>query len=95
VLSELPIETVVIDTSNYIPMRDNRIEAIEKGKPDSVWVTEKLGRPIAKAWNTIYSGTLKEMDRPAGHPERIAAPVAADRDWDREVTMALNATSVA
>lgn len=79
----------MIDTSNYIPARDDRIDAIENGQPDSVWVTEKVGRPIAKAWNSIYSATLKEMDRPVGHPERVAAPVAADRDRDREVTMAL------
>ena len=88
-LAGVPAETVVIDTSNYIPARDERIEAIENGQADSVWVTERLGRPVAKAWNTIYSGTLKEMRRPAGHPERVAAPVAADRDRDREVTMAL------
>ncbi|MBD8622999.1 NAD(P)-binding domain-containing protein [Pseudomonas sp. CFBP 13727] len=88
-LAGLPAETVVIDTSNYIPFRDDRIEAIEKGKPDSIWVSEKLGRPIAKAWNSIYSVTLKEMGRPVGHPDRVAAPVAADRDRDREVTMAL------
>jgi predicted dinucleotide-binding enzyme len=88
-LAGLPAETVVIDTSNYIPARDERIEAIENGQADSAWVAERLGRPIAKAWNSIYSVTLKEMGRPAGHPERIAAPVAADRDRDREVTMAL------
>lgn len=88
-LADLPAETVVIDTSNYIPARDNRIEAIENGKTDSVWVTQHLGRPIAKAWNSIYSVTLEEMGKPAGHPERIAAPVAADRERDRDVTMAL------
>jgi 8-hydroxy-5-deazaflavin:NADPH oxidoreductase len=88
-LADLPAETVVIDTSNYIPARDDRIEAIENGLTDSVWVSEQLGRPIAKAWNSIYSVTLKEMGRPAGHPERLAAPVAADRDRDRDVTMAL------
>ncbi|QQE91362.1 NADPH-dependent F420 reductase [Azotobacter chroococcum] len=88
-LAKLPAETVVIDTSNYIPARDDRIEAIENGQPDSVWVTEKLGRPIAKAWNTIYSATLKEAGRPVGDPERIDAPVAADRERDRDVTMAL------
>jgi predicted dinucleotide-binding enzyme len=88
-LTALSAETVVIDTSNYIPARDDRIEAIERGQPDSVWVTEKLGRSIAKAWNSIYSATLKEMNRPVGHPERLAAPVAADRDRDRDVTMAL------
>lgn len=88
-LADLPAETVVIDTSNYIPARDDSIEAIENGKTDSVWVTEQLGRPIAKAWNSIYSVTLEEMGRPAGHPDRIAAPIAADRARDRDVTMAL------
>lgn len=88
-LADLPDETVVIDTSNYIAARDSRIDAIENGKTDSVWVSEQLGRPIAKAWNSIYSVTLEEMGRPAGHPERIAAPVAADRKRDRDVTMAL------
>lgn len=87
--ADLPAQTVVIDTSNYIPARDDRIEAIENGTTDSVWVSEQLGRPIAKAWNSIYSVTLEEMGRPSGHPERIAAPVAADRALDRDVTLAL------
>ena len=88
-VADLPAKTVVIDTSNYIPARDERIEAIENGMTDSVWVTEQLGRPIAKAWNSLYSVTFEGMGRPAGHPERIAAPVAADRERDRDVTMAL------
>jgi hypothetical protein len=29
------------------------------------------------------------MGKPAGHPERMAAPIAADREHDRNVTMAL------
>jgi 8-hydroxy-5-deazaflavin:NADPH oxidoreductase len=88
-LATLPEETVVIDTSNYIPARDERIDAIENGQADSAWVTEQLGRPIAKAWNSIYSATLKEMSRPPNHPERLAAPVSADRDRDRDVAMTL------
>lgn len=88
-LARLPAETVVIDTSNHLYARDEKIEAIEKGQAESAWVAEQLGRPIAKAWNTIYSATMKEGGRPAGDPERIAVPVAADRDRDRDVTMAL------
>nr|WP_320201860.1 NAD(P)-binding domain-containing protein [Agrobacterium sp. rho-13.3] len=88
-VADLPAETVVIDTSNYIPARDDRIAEIENGMADSVWVTAQLGRPIAKAWNSIYSVTLAEKGRPAGDPDRIAAPVAADRPRDRDVTMAL------
>ena len=88
-LAELPEESVIIDTSNYIPARDERLDAIENGQPDSVWASEQIGRPLAKAWNTIYSASLDEAGRPAGDPDRIALPIAADRDHDRVVTMSL------
>jgi len=80
---------VVIDTSNYYPARDNKIEDIEAGKVESVWVSEQLGRPIAKAWNAIGSDSLANKGEPAGSPNRIAIPVAADREHDREVAMRL------
>lgn len=88
-LSDLPEETVVIDTSNYYPFRDDRIEAVEAGQVESLWVLEQLGRPIAKAWNAIGSASFAEKAKPAGDPDRIAIPVAADRDEDRRVTLAL------
>ncbi|MEJ7933931.1 NAD(P)-binding domain-containing protein [Sphingobium sp. AN558] len=85
----LPEDTVVIDTSNYYPFRDDRIEAIESGQVESLWVAEQLGRPIAKAWNAIGSASLAKKGKPAGTAGRIAIPIAADRARDREVTMAL------
>lgn len=88
-LAGLPDETVVIDTSNYYPSRDNRIEAVEAGQVESLWVAEQLGRPIAKAWNAIGAGPFANKGKPAGTPGRIALPVAADRDEDRRVTLAL------
>lgn len=88
-VAKLPLETVVIDTSNYYPFRDNQIEAIENGQVESLWVTEQLGRPIAKAWNAIGSASLATKGQSAGTPDRIALPVAADRDRDRDVAMAL------
>jgi predicted dinucleotide-binding enzyme len=88
-VAKLPDETVVIDTSNYYPFRDDKIEAIEGGQVESLWVVEQLGRPIAKAWNAIGSASLAHKNKPAGTPGRIAIPVAADRDKDREVAMAL------
>ena len=88
-IAALPEETVVIDTSNYYPFRDDRIEAIEAGQVESLWVAEQLGRPIAKAWNAIGSASLATKGRRAGAPNRIAIPVAADRERDREVAMAL------
>ena len=88
-MARLPEQTVVIDTSNYYPFRDDRIEAIEAGQVESLWAAEQLGRPIAKAWNAIGSASLATKGKPAGTPGRIALPVAADRERDREVAMAL------
>lgn len=82
-------ETVVIDTSNYYPLRDNQIESIEAGQVESLWVQEQLGRPVAKAWNAIGSDSFARKGKPAGSPDRIAIPIAADRELDRRVTMAL------
>jgi predicted dinucleotide-binding enzyme len=88
-VARLPDETVVIDTSNYYPFRDSKIQAIEDGQVESLWVAEQLGRPIAKAWNAIGSASLAKKGKSAGTPDRIAIPVAADRERDRQVTMAL------
>jgi 8-hydroxy-5-deazaflavin:NADPH oxidoreductase len=71
-ITGLPAETVVIDTSNYYPHRDGRIEAIEAGQVESLWVAEQLGRPAAKAWNAIGSESLAIKGRPAKSTDRIA-----------------------
>ena len=34
--------------SIYFPFRDNKIEEIENGIVESVWVSNQLGRPIIK-----------------------------------------------
>jgi 8-hydroxy-5-deazaflavin:NADPH oxidoreductase len=88
-IARLPADTVVIDTSNYHPFRDGKIDAIEAGQVESLWVAEQLGRPIVKAWNSIIADSFVNKGQPAGVPGRIALPVAADRESDRKVGMAL------
>jgi predicted dinucleotide-binding enzyme len=88
-IAALPADVVVIDTSNYYPARDTRIDAIEAGMAESVWVAGQLGRPIAKAWNAITSASFAEKGAPAGAPGRIAIPVAADGDRARDVALKL------
>ena len=88
-IASVPTTTVVIDTSNYYPERDGRIDAIEAGQVESLWVSELLGRPIVKAWNAIGSDSFARKGKPAGSPDRIALPVAADSEGEREVGMAL------
>jgi 8-hydroxy-5-deazaflavin:NADPH oxidoreductase len=69
---------VIIDTGNYYPKRDGRIPAIESGTPESQWVAQQIGRPVVKAFNTIYAQHLMERGRAADQGGRIALPVAGD-----------------
>ncbi len=82
-------DTVVVDTGNYYPQRDGRIEAIEDGMPESSWVAEQLGRPVVKAFNNIRAADLMSGGRPAGDPKRIALPVAGDDREAKRVVMQL------
>ncbi|RKH05344.1 NADP oxidoreductase [Corallococcus sp. CA047B] len=88
-IAKVPADTVVIDTSNYYPARDGRIDTLEAGQVESLWVAEQLGRPVVKAWNAIGSDSFAKKAKPVGSPDRIAIPVAADRETDRKVAMAL------
>lgn len=48
-----------------------------------------MGRPVAKAWNAILAHPFATKAKPAGHPDRIAIPVAVDLGIDREITLRL------
>jgi predicted dinucleotide-binding enzyme len=85
----VPESTVVVDTGNYYPQRDGRIDAIESGTPESEWVSRQLGRPVIKAFNNIYAKHLMDLGRPAGDPNRIALPVAGDDPEAKRVVMRL------
>jgi predicted dinucleotide-binding enzyme len=82
-------EAPIVDTGNYYPARDGRIEPIENGMTESRWVSELLGCPVVKAFNTIRSRHLLELGKPAGSPGRIALPVAGDDPAAKHVVMAL------
>jgi predicted dinucleotide-binding enzyme len=74
----VPDDVVVVDTGNYYPRRDGRIEEIEGGMTESRWVSQQLGRPVVKAFNNIRAQHLMDLGRPKGDPDRIALPVAGD-----------------
>jgi predicted dinucleotide-binding enzyme len=81
---------VVVDTGNYYPQqRDGRIDAIEAGTTESRWVEQQLGRPVVKAFNSIFAQHLLELGRPVGTAGRIALPVAGDDDAAKAVALRL------
>jgi predicted dinucleotide-binding enzyme len=84
-----PAGAVVIDTSNYYPMRDGRMTAFDEGQVETVWLSELFSRSVVKAWNAITSQSFDAKSTGADDPQRVAIPVAADRDADRLVAIEL------
>lgn len=89
VLRDVSTKIVIIDTSNYFPLRDGLITEVENGKPESVWASEQLGRPIVKAWNAMLAYTLDQRGTEKGAHRRIAVPVAGDDDHAKKITIDL------
>jgi 8-hydroxy-5-deazaflavin:NADPH oxidoreductase len=76
----------VIETNNYYPReRDGRIDAIEDGMPESVWVSEQLGAPVFKVFNGIFWKRLLENGVPPGTAGRIALPIAGDDPANKQI----------
>lgn len=71
-------DTPVIDTGNYYPMRDGRVEGLDSMLSDSEWVALQLGRPVVKLFNSISANSLKSKGKKSGEPGRIALPVSGD-----------------
>ena len=88
-LRQAPADAVVVDMSNYYPIATGAVEDIEAGTAQSAWIQGQLGRPVIKAWNTIFSLSLGTKRRPSGDPERIALPVAGDDGTGKAVVMRL------
>ncbi len=88
-LNKAKKETIVIDVGNYYPFRDGRIDEIENGLTESVWVEKKIGRPVIKVLNTIPSKALMEASRPAGSGDRVALPISGDNPKAKETVAQL------
>lgn len=76
--AQVPADVIVIDTGNYYPFRDGNIAEIDEGKPESIWASEQLGRPVIKAFNALLAETLTNGGAEEGTVNRIAIPVAGD-----------------
>ncbi len=88
-LAGVPDSVPIIDTCNYYPQRDGRIDDILNGMPESAWVSKYLGRPVVKAFNNIYARHLMENGLPPGEANRIALPVAGDNPRHKQIVMQL------
>ena len=89
VIDKVREEVVVVDTSNYYPHISNKIEEVENGMVESVWVSNSLGRPIIKAFNNFLAYTLEHHGAPEGTPGRIAISIAGDNLSHKQIIMSV------
>ncbi|WP_375490358.1 NADPH-dependent F420 reductase [uncultured Jatrophihabitans sp.] len=89
--TQVPVEPlagkVVLDTNNYYPERDGRIEALDdKQATTSGLLQEHLPQShVVKAFNNIFFRFLGSMQRPKGDPDRATLLIAGD-DADAKAT---------
>lgn len=88
-LSELPAGSPIIDTGNYIPLRDGVIDEIEEGLTESEWTSRVLGYPVIKAFNNIITYSLIHGGLPKGSESRIALPISGDDIKAKQFVIAL------
>jgi hypothetical protein len=81
--------TTIVDTCNYYPIRDGRIEDIENGMPESVWVSNQIQRPVIKAYNSILAGSLICSGLSKGDPLRLALPISGDNKQSKDLVSTL------
>jgi 8-hydroxy-5-deazaflavin:NADPH oxidoreductase len=89
IINQVGEEVIIVDTSNYYPFRDNKIEEIENGMVESVWVSNQLGRPIIKAFNNLLAHTLENEGTSEGTSGRIAIAIAGNDLSQKQVILDL------
>ncbi|MGG1218015.1 NAD(P)-binding domain-containing protein [Priestia endophytica] len=87
IIDQVGEEVIIVDTSNYYPFRDDKIEEIENGMVESVWVSNQLGRPVIKAFNNLLAYTLENEGTSEESSGRIAMAVAGNDPSQKQVVM--------
>ncbi|MBA9043069.1 putative dinucleotide-binding enzyme [Bacillus aryabhattai] len=85
IINQVEEEIIIVDTSNYYPFRDDKIEEIENGMVESVWVSNQLGRTVIKAFNNLLAYTLENEGTPEDSSGRIAMAIAGDDPAQKQI----------
>ncbi|MCM2534999.1 NAD(P)-binding domain-containing protein [Neobacillus pocheonensis] len=87
IINQVGEKVIIVDTSNYYPYRDGKIEEIENGMVESVWVSNQLGRPVIKAFNNLLAYTLENEGTSEDSSGRIAMAVSGNDPSQKQVVM--------
>lgn len=87
IIEQVGEDVIIVDTSNYYPFRDDKIEEIEDGMVESVWASNQLGRSTIKAFNNLLAYTLENEGTPEGTIGRIAMAIAGNELSQKQTVM--------
>ena len=87
IFKNLPKNSIVIDTNNYYP--EIRKEDVDESKPESVWVSEQIGRRVIKTFNNLLAYSLQNLGKPKEEKNRLAMQIAGDDDEKKKIVMKL------
>lgn len=83
-IAELPLAELagktVIDTNNYYPERDGRIQELDEGGATTSELLQRLlpDSNVVKGFNNIIATHLAQLARPEGAADRSVLPIAGD-----------------
>lgn len=71
---------VVLDTSNYYPVRDGHLPALDAGELTTSELVQRhlAGARLVKAFSNLADHHIPALARPAGAADRTALPIAGD-----------------
>lgn len=83
-LKKAKSDVIVLDCTNYFPQWFGKIDELENGVVESVWVQNQIGHPVIKVFNTILAASLANSPRPSGDKRRLALSIFGDNSNDKE-----------
>ena len=87
IFNDLPKTSIIVDTMNYYP--EVRKENFDESKPESVWISEQVGRKVIKTFNNVLAHTLENLGKAKEEKNRIAMQVAGDDEAQKKIVMKL------
>ncbi|MCH1865775.1 NADPH-dependent F420 reductase [Nocardioides sp. CFH 31398] len=82
---------VVLDTLNYYPDRDGRVEALDEERATTSGLLQGhlADAHVVKAFNTIHSDAIGALARPTGSDDRSALPIFGEDFAAKDVATAV------
>ena len=87
IFNDLPKSSIIVDTMNYYP--EIRKENFDESKPESIWISELVGRKVIKTFNSVLAYSLENLGKAKEEKNRLAMQIAGDDEEQKKVKQQL------